>query len=168
VYSALRRILGKRSLVISRSSYPSQGRFGGHWTGDVYSVWDDLSHSVPGNDDNIIYVKKRASDNVGKVRPSRALFSVAVDALRFVVVCVIATTRGPFAYCCVFCAAILEFQMFGIPFVGADVCGFQHDTTEELCIRWMQLGAFYPFFRNHNDDTSRVCQMGRYYQVMLP
>ncbi|KAF9043212.1 glycosyl hydrolases family 31-domain-containing protein [Panaeolus papilionaceus] len=83
----------KRPFLISRSTFPSAGRWTGHWLGDNFSLWSYLKFNIAG---------------------------------------------------------VLQFQLFQIPFVGADTCGFNGNTDEELCNRWMQLSAFTPFYRNHN------------------
>jgi alpha-glucosidase len=45
---------------------------------------------------------------------------------------------------------VMSMNMFGISMAGADICGFNENTTPELCARWTVVGSFYPFARNHN------------------
>nr|XP_023423179.1 uncharacterized protein LOC100714419 [Cavia porcellus] len=97
-YEAVQEVTGQRGIVITRSTFPSSGRWAGHWLGDNTAAWDQLKKSIIG---------------------------------------------------------MMEFSLFGISYTGADICGFFQDAEYEMCARWMQLGAFYPFSRNHNTIGTR-------------
>ena len=52
-------------------------------------------------------------------------------------------------------SGLFNFNIFGIPFSGADICGFEKNVSKDLCIRWYNLGIFYPFMRNDNSKKSK-------------
>lgn len=50
---------------------------------------------------------------------------------------------------------VLNLGLSGVAIAGADIGGFFDDCTPELLVRWMQLGAFYPFARNNSATGTR-------------
>jgi alpha-glucosidase (family GH31 glycosyl hydrolase) len=55
-------------------------------------------------------------------------------------------------------APVMNYNLYGIPVVGADICGMGSDfkSPPELCARWYQMGVFYIFARNHHTPTREV------------
>ncbi|MBN2534159.1 MAG: hypothetical protein JXB88_14815 [Spirochaetales bacterium] len=59
---------------------------------------------------------------------------------------------------------LLNMGLSGQTMTGPDIGGFWKDTTPELMIRWMQIGAFYPFCRNHTSNNTipqEVWELGK-------
>ncbi|MGN0474543.1 MAG: glycoside hydrolase family 31 protein [Acutalibacteraceae bacterium] len=52
-------------------------------------------------------------------------------------------------------AQLCSVGMSGMAFIGTDAGGFGANCTSELLCRWMQVGCFTPFFRNHSAKGTR-------------
>lgn len=55
----------------------------------------------------------------------------------------------------------------GMSFVGTDVGGFGSDCTPELFARWIQIGCFSPFFRDHCANGCRVQEPWQFGEEVL-
>lgn len=55
----------------------------------------------------------------------------------------------------------------GLAFVGTDIGGFGADTTKELLIRWVQVGAFSPLCRNHSALHTKYQEPWRFDQETI-
>lgn len=53
-------------------------------------------------------------------------------------------------------------NMCGYLFTGADIGGFNENTTDELMLRWLELGVFLPLMRNHSSWGTRKQELYRF------
>ncbi len=49
---------------------------------------------------------------------------------------------------------LLSFGIAGIPFVGADIPGFAGNASDEIFVKFYQLGTFFPFMRAHGHNEA--------------
>ena len=63
--------------------------------------------------------------------------------------------QSRFAHLAASVSQILSLSLSGVAFAGADIGGFARNCSPELFARWIQLGAFYPFCRDHSAIRTR-------------
>lgn len=61
---------------------------------------------------------------------------------------------GRFSFYQLSVSEVFNFNLYGAPMVGADICGFGENTPEVLCAKWYQMGSLYPFSRSHAHNES--------------
>ncbi|KAI4891742.1 hypothetical protein NFI96_028027 [Prochilodus magdalenae] len=149
---AVKKVFGsKRSFMLTRSSFPGVGKYSGHWLGDNGANWNDIKWAIPGMlEFNLFGVPYPMQLEHPHTVPADGAVGVEVEGHQAFWTCddkpfILALTTVP-----------PHTDSLGVStktkagLIGADICGFFDDSSEELCRRWMQVGAFYPFSRNHN------------------
>jgi len=120
---------GQRNFIIARGGYAGMQRYAALWTGDSVSSWDFLRINIPQVLNLGLSGMPISGCDIGGFAKG------SVDGFN--------TTRPDTA-------------ISGIPFVSAVVTGAI--TNYELLTRWMQLGSFLPWFRNHYDGYNKGFQ----------
>ena len=130
---ALRDVIpGKRPFLISRSTFPSSGRWTGHWVSIQMSINHSETCILNKNCGSVITL---ASGSTWPLT-SREFYSSSSSRSQWSARILVDSV----------CLLSPETQ-------GTEVTnsfGVDGNTDEELCNRWMQLSAFAPFYRNHN------------------
>ena len=81
--TALRQTTNKRGAVISRSTFPSSGRYAGHWLGDNTARWADLQTSVIGGFLIFIHQLEHNPQVFGHWVAMTVLYRVSLQRLTF-------------------------------------------------------------------------------------
>jgi alpha-glucosidase len=129
----------RRNFIIARGGYAGMQRYAGLWTGDSASTWDFLRINIP----EVL--------NLG-------LSGVPISGCDI----------GGFAKLIVdgINTAFPDSSIAGEPFRAAEVSGGV--TNYELLTRWMQLGSFLPWYRNHYDGYNKQFQEPYAYGEPVP
>lgn len=129
----------KRNFIIARGGYAGMQRYAALWTGDSASTWDFLRINIP----EVL--------NLG-------LAGVPISGCDI----------GGFAKLIVdgIDTAFPDSFISGTPFSSASVVG--GITNYELLTRWMQIGSFLPWYRNHYDGYNKQFQEPYAYGEPVP
>jgi alpha-glucosidase len=128
-----------RNFIIARGGYAGMQRYAALWTGDSGSTWDFLRINIPEVLNLGLSGVPISGCDIG------GFAKVSVDGI---------DTAFPDRF------------IAGEPFTAASVVG--GITNYELLTRWMQLGAFLPWYRNHYDGYNKQFQEPYAYGEPVP
>jgi alpha-glucosidase len=127
-----------RNFIIARGGYAGMQRYAALWTGDSASTWDFLRINIPEVLNIGLSGVPISGCDIG------GFAAVAFDGID----------------------TFSQSSIFGEPFVAASVSGGV--TNYELLTRWMQLGSFLPWYRNHYDGYNKQFQEPYAYGEPVP
>ena len=129
----------KRNFIIARGGYAGMQRYAALWTGDSASTWDFLRINIPEVLNLGLSGVPISGCDIG------GFAKISVDGID---------------------TAFPDSTVAGTPFKSASIIG--GITNYELLTRWMQLGSFLPWYRNHYDGYNKQFQEPYAYGEPVP